>query len=102
MSNKRGLDELPIYVSTMDWLLAVSCWLLAIGSWLEPLRPYRIQSRLVSSHSVSVTPPRRPVGTHDLCVRPRPLCQSVTASVVLLLAGVIRAIRAIGTLNSNF
>ena len=26
MSNKRGLDELPIYnsVSTMDWLLAVS------------------------------------------------------------------------------
>ena len=39
-------------------------------------RPYRVQSRLVSSLSVSVIPPRRPVGTHDECLaggRPSPL-----------------------------
>ena len=40
MSDKRGRDEVTIYidevtiynVSTMDWLLAVSYWLLAIGT----------------------------------------------------------------------
>ena len=32
-------------------------------------RPYRIQSRLASSHSASVIPLRRRVGTHGLCVR---------------------------------
>ena len=40
MSDKRGIDEVTIYidevtiynVSTMDWLLAVSYWLLAIGT----------------------------------------------------------------------
>ena len=45
MSNKRGLDELPIYVSTMDWLLAVSCWLLAI----ETIGAIRVIGSLISS-----------------------------------------------------
>ena len=43
------------------------------------MRPYRIQSRLVSSSwfDNGRPPPRRPVGTHGLCVHPR---QSETSS----------------------
>ena len=32
MSDKRGIDEVTIYIMCQPW---IGCWLLAIGGWLS-------------------------------------------------------------------
>ena len=49
MSDKRGIDEVTIYIMCQPW---IGCWLLAIGGWLlaiETIGSIRVIGSLISN-----------------------------------------------------